>query len=36
MPYTADYYFLATKDEISSPLKASANPVVQPRSGYYY
>jgi hypothetical protein len=35
MPYTADYYFLATK-EISSQLKASANPVVQPRSGYYY
>lgn len=36
MPYTADYYFLAAKDEIASPLNASANPVVQPRSSYSY
>ena len=35
VPYTADYYFLA-KEEVSSPLKASANPVVPPRSSYYY
>ena len=36
MPYTADYYFLAAKDEIASPLKASTNRVVQPRSSYSY
>jgi hypothetical protein len=36
VPYTADYYFLAAKEEVSSPLKVSANPVVQPRSSYYY
>ena len=35
VPYTADYYFLAAKEEASSPLMASANPVVQPRSSYY-
>lgn len=36
MPYTADYYFLATKEQLSSPLRANANPVPQPRSSYYY
>jgi len=36
MPYTADYYFLAAKDEIASPLNAIANPIVQPRSRYAY
>jgi hypothetical protein len=36
MPYSADYYFLASKDELPSPFNASAHPVVQPRSSYSY
>jgi hypothetical protein len=36
VPYTADYYFLAAKDAASSPLGASARPVVQPSSSSYY
>jgi hypothetical protein len=35
-PYTADYYFFAAKDDVSSPFKARANPVAQPRSSYSY
>jgi hypothetical protein len=36
VPYTADYYFLAAKDEAPSQVNAVAKPVVQPRSSYSY
>ena len=35
MPYTADYYFLAAKDDVSA-LRATANPAIPARSGYSY
>jgi hypothetical protein len=36
VPYSADYYFLASDAEVPSPFNASAHPVVQPRAGYSY
>jgi hypothetical protein len=33
--YTADYYFLADKNDISPRAKATANPAAEPMSSYY-
>jgi hypothetical protein len=36
VPYAADYYFLAAKDQVPSQVNAVANPLMQPRSSYSY
>jgi hypothetical protein len=36
VPYTADYYFIAAKDDAPSQVNAAANPVLHPRSSYSY